>query len=28
MRVANDILTLAVGTGIVVDALQDLGHMK
>jgi len=28
MRVANDILTLAVGTGLVVDALQDLGHMK
>ena len=25
-RVSNDILLLAVGTGIVVDALQDLGR--
>ena len=27
VRVANDILMLAIGTGLVVDALQDLGHM-
>jgi Ni/Co efflux regulator RcnB len=26
-RVANDILLIAVGTGMVVDAIQDLGGM-
>ena len=28
VRVANDILMLAIGTGIVVDALQDLGRIR
>lgn len=27
VRVAADILLIAVGTGIVVDAIQDLGRM-
>lgn len=27
VRVAGDILLLAIGTGIVVDAIQDLGRM-
>lgn len=26
VRVSNDILLIAIGTGLVVDALQDLGH--
>jgi Ni/Co efflux regulator RcnB len=26
-RVANDILLIAVGTGMVIDAIQDLGRM-
>ena len=26
-RVANDILLIAVGTGMVIDAIQDLGKM-
>jgi hypothetical protein len=26
MRVASDILMLAIGTGMVVDAIQDLGR--
>jgi hypothetical protein len=25
VRVANDVLMIAAGTGIVVDAIQDLG---
>ena len=28
VRVSNDILMLAIGTGIVVDALQDLGRIR
>jgi len=28
VRVANDILLIAVGTGIVVDAIMDLGRMR
>lgn len=28
VRVAADILLIAVGTGMVVDAIEDLGHMK
>ena len=28
VRVSNDILMLAVGTGIVADALQDLGRNR
>ena len=27
VRVANDILLIAVGTGMVIDAMQDLGRM-
>ncbi|MBI3709878.1 MAG: hypothetical protein HY246_19700 [Proteobacteria bacterium] len=27
VRVANDILMLAVGTGMVLDAIKDLGRM-
>lgn len=27
VRVANDILLIAIGTGLVVDAIQDLGRM-
>jgi Ni/Co efflux regulator RcnB len=26
-RVANDVLLLAIGTGMVVDAITDLGRM-
>ena len=26
-RVANDVLLLAIGTGLVVDAITDLGRM-
>jgi Ni/Co efflux regulator RcnB len=28
VRVSNDILMLALGTGLVVDALQDLGRNR
>lgn len=28
VRVASDILMIAVGTGMVVDAIQDLGEMR
>jgi Ni/Co efflux regulator RcnB len=27
VRVANDILMIAAGSGLVIDALQDLGSM-
>ena len=27
VRVASDILVIAVGTGVVIDAIQDLGRM-
>ena len=27
VRVASDILLIAVGTGLIVDAIHDLGHM-
>jgi len=27
VRVASDILLIAIGTGMVIDALQDLGRM-
>ena len=27
VRVASDILMIAIGTGIVIDAIQDLGRM-
>jgi len=27
VRVAGDILLIALGTGLVVDAIQDLGRM-
>jgi Ni/Co efflux regulator RcnB len=27
VRVASDILLIAIGTGLVVDAIQDLGRM-
>jgi Ni/Co efflux regulator RcnB len=27
VRVAGDILLIAIGTGMVVDAIQDLGGM-
>ena len=26
-RIANDVLLIAIGTGMVVDAISDLGHM-
>jgi Ni/Co efflux regulator RcnB len=27
VRVANDIVLIALGTGMVIDAIQDLGRM-